>query len=290
MSALALDILQSYAVAYPRTVRPLPHGPIAALNVASKHRPVWLKNPRGWFNDPTVDVMTSVGIASFQTNLLKWADSAVAEITRVGAFGGILWNIEGEELDASYIGDPSAAELIAPELNGVLDAFVGKLQWGVFRIGFTLRAQVFDPVAHTQTNSTDPHAILHGKIDYCVNRWGASIFYVDSSPVVPAQVYHDLAAEFPGILLIPEWKDVRHYSCAVPYEDPRNGSWGPTARTLAIYPGAIGCVRVDDQIVQQNPQKVKDAIAAGNIMVWPGHYPNETGRALEKIYAGLPWP
>jgi hypothetical protein len=82
-------------------------------------------------------------VIAFQSRLLSWADGAVAEMSRVGAQGAIIWDIEGQQFDEAYIGDPTQAETIAPELVGVLDAFIAKFTSAGFRIGFTLRDQVF---------------------------------------------------------------------------------------------------------------------------------------------------
>ena len=141
---LAGDIFSLFAKTYPRALAaPAARQAIARLSFTGAFRPTFATNPRGWFNDPTVDVTTPAGIASFQTRLLTDADIAIAEMQRVGASGGIIWDIEGQQLDQAYIGDPSQAETLAPELVGVLDAFVGKFTAAGFPIGFTLRPQAF---------------------------------------------------------------------------------------------------------------------------------------------------
>lgn len=141
---MAGDIYARYAATYPRIfTAPAPRKPMARLSFNGKFRPTYPKNPRGWFNDPSIDVTTSQGIATFQSRLLAAADSAVAEMTRMGAAGGIIWDIEGQQLDQTFIGDPSQAETLAPELVGVLDAFMAKFKSAGLPIGFTLRPQVF---------------------------------------------------------------------------------------------------------------------------------------------------
>jgi hypothetical protein len=101
-------------------------------------------NPRGWFGGPSVDVTTTTGIAAFQARLLSYADNAVIEMKRIGALGGILWDMEGQQFDQAYYGDPTQLETIAPELVGVLDAFMAKFTSAGLRIGFLLRPQVFN--------------------------------------------------------------------------------------------------------------------------------------------------
>src|SRR5215469_1337354 len=142
---LAGDIYTLYSTTYPRAfTAPAPLKPIARLSLSGRFRPTFPTNPRGWFNDSSVDITTSQGLAKFQQALLSSADSSIAEMTRVGALGGIIWDIEGQQLDLSYIGDPTQAEILAPELIGALDAYVAKFKAAGFPIGFTLRPQVFN--------------------------------------------------------------------------------------------------------------------------------------------------
>lgn len=140
---LAGDIYARYRATYPRVVQPAPHQPVARLSFSGAFRPTLTTNPRGWFNDSTIDVTTPAGVANFQSRLLSAADRAIAEMQRVGAYGAIIWDIEGQQLDQTYIGDPSQAEILAPELIGVLDEFIDKFKAAGFPIGFTLRPQQF---------------------------------------------------------------------------------------------------------------------------------------------------
>ena len=141
---LAGDIYSLFATTYPRKfTAPAVRRPMARLSFTGAFRPTFATNPRGWFNDPTVNVTTPAGVAAFQARLLAAADIAINEMKRVGASGGIIWDIEGQQLDQSYIGDPSQAETLAPELVGVMNAFVAKFTSAGYPIGFTLRPQVF---------------------------------------------------------------------------------------------------------------------------------------------------
>ena len=175
---LASDVFSLYAATYPRLLPPVPtHKPIARLSFNGYFRPTFATNPRGWFNDPTVDVTTPAGVAAFQTRLLAAGDAAVAEMQRVGASGGIIWDIEGQQLDQSYIGDPSWAETLAPELVGVLDQFIGKFTAAGFSIGFDLEPQVFS----LQTGT--------------VNVSGTSVTWVGGTQFSPAWVNQQGGAE-----------------------------------------------------------------------------------------------
>jgi hypothetical protein len=147
---LAGDLYARFAAAFPRLLpAAAPRKPIARLTFTGKFRPFLPKNPRGWLNDPTIDVTTPAGIASFQKKLLAAADTAIAEMTRVGARGGIIWDIEGQEYDLAFYGDPAQAETLAPELVGVLDQFVAKFRNAGLQIGFDVEPRIFTVTSGT---------------------------------------------------------------------------------------------------------------------------------------------
>jgi hypothetical protein len=289
---LSADIYALYGKTFP----PPPafsNKPIAMLNMTSKHRPVLAKNPRGWFSAaPWVDVTTPLGIAAFHGYLLGYATGAIAEMRRVGAQGGILWDIEGQEFDWAYGGDPGQAEVAAPELIGVIDEFVAMFVSAGFRIGFTLRPQTLDLTNHAfQPDGPDPGGTLAAKMDYAIKRWGATLFYVDSSVVsnVPtaAAIFETLAKAHPGVLIFPEWESTRHYAYTVPYNNSLATIYGPPAEALAVYPDAICLIALNDVSAAAHPAELQAAAAAGNILCWPGWYPNPAGDLVRKIYAGL---
>jgi len=354
---LAGDIFSLFASTYNRQQAPVnTHKPIARLSFNGAFRPTLATNPRGWFNDSNVNVTTAAGIAAFQARFLSAADTAITEMQRVGASGGILWDIEGQQYDQSYIGDPSQAEMLAPELVGVLDAFVNKFRSAGFPIGFTLRPQAFtlqtgtvnvsgttvtwaggaqfssmwasqpgggkitigttnyviasvqSPTMLTlsasagnltgvpysyglQTNMPDPEAVLKSKVQYAVNRWGATLFYVDTdltdtgSSVTSAQTFKDLAAAFPGTAYFPEWKNTEHYAYTYPFLDANNGALGPPVKTMYVYPQAGGLVRVpgDSQIQAVEPALL-NAVNAGNILLFDGWYRHPANDTVIQIY------
>jgi len=285
---LSGDIFKLYAKAYPPLT--FSNKPIAALNMTSRHRPILPKNPRGWFTASTqVDVTTPAGVQAFEAMLLSYADGAIAEMTRVGAQGGIFWDLEGQEWDAAYIGDPMQAELCAPELRGVLDQFVAKFVDAGFRIGFCLRPQTFDLGTTTQTDGPDPGGVLFAKMEYCIKRWGATLFYVDSDVVngaiTAAAAFEKLATAFPGVLIFPEWEATRHYAYTVPYNNSVAAIFGPPPEALAVYPGAICLIKVNDPTAAKYPGELAAAVKAGNILLWDGWYPHPAGELVRQLYA-----
>ena len=75
---------------------------------------------------------------------------------------------------------------------------------------------------------------LVGKALYANNRWGCTLFYVDSNgdPNVPypALVFQNVAAALAQrkiiVLLMPEHKKVRYYGATAPYAELRGGNLG----------------------------------------------------------------
>lgn len=116
-------------------------------------------------------------------------------------------------------------------------------------------------VGASQENILTPNGgyqVLHDKIAWCRNRWGpkANVFYVDSNLFVGSNSgdypdsggFRQLAIDFPGILIFPEWQITGHWSATSPYRDIRNF---PTttaeapADTGATYPLAQSIVQID---------------------------------------------
>jgi hypothetical protein len=353
---LAGDVFRRYRRAFPMLLtQPEPKQPIARLSYNGAFRPSFPSNPRGWFNDANVDVTTPGGIAQFQARLLSAADSSIAEMRRVGASGGVIWDIEGQQLDQSYIGDPALAEILAPELIGVLDAFVFRIRDAGLRVGFTLRPQTFDvklgviDVAGTEvtwksgakfspawvtdlrsagalafgvnnyriasvesdtelTLATDAgsldnveyfyaaqtneahFAAMRGKAQYCYRRWGARLFYVDTTVgytgnITPGRDFEQLAAEFPDCMFFPEWKSTRHYASTWPWTDSTRGYIFPSRQALSTYPAAAGLVRVPgDGEIDAVEADLTEAVREGNILLFDGWYQHHANDVVMRCY------
>lgn len=170
-------------------------------------------NPRGWLNDRSIDITTPNGLVDYQNKILAYADNSISVLQSINAQGGITWDLEGEEYpqDTTYIGDPSLAVSLAPEWESVIqdgtspyqgmkliDAYFKKYRDAGLKIGVTLRPQTLEQnnfsdcnntgdVDHTcQPFSSDQDAQAQNlirKIEYAKQRWGASIFYVDSNVI-----------------------------------------------------------------------------------------------------------
>ena len=109
-----------------------------------------------------------------------------------------------------------------------------------------------------QTEAADPVAVLDAKISHAKERWGCTLFYVDSNgdPNVPlpATVFESVAARRPDVLLMPEHENAAYYAYTAPYRDYANlKQLGTPEIVRRIYPGAFSVVYVG----HGNPEPVR---------------------------------
>jgi RNA polymerase sigma factor (sigma-70 family) len=162
-------------------------------------------NPRGWLNDPTIDVMSPEGKTGFRAKMLQDAQTAVRVIKATGGQGMILWDVEGTEQPIGYIGDPQLASRLAPEMDEVADDYFKVFRDAGLRTGVHLRpSQAYfdeDQKAWSRGTGSDggpgrsfyaqlrPKDIpwnrfypvaerLSDRIAYCKKRWGCTLFFV----------------------------------------------------------------------------------------------------------------
>ena len=167
-------------------------------------------NPRGWFGDHAIDIQQA--LSAFQKKLLGAASGAIPVLQSVQAQGVIIWDVEGEEYpqQTTYIGDPTLVPQMAPELESIvnlpdspyngmklIDAYFKSFTDAGLRVGVTVRAQQMEFNNTADCNSQDllftcqpfltdlskMAQILTDKIAYARQRWGATLFYSDSSVV-----------------------------------------------------------------------------------------------------------
>ena len=64
------------------------------------------------------------------------------------------------------------------------------------------------------------------KATYAIQRWGASMFYVDSTAnrngVLPFSVWDRVAAALPGIIFFPEESEPNYFSSTAPLQNNWN--------------------------------------------------------------------
>jgi len=162
------------------------------------------------------------------------------------------------------------------------------------RTGICIRPQLPVRAAYAdgvrQIESADPVAVLDAKITHAKERWGCTLFYVDSNgdPNVPlpATVFEEVAARHPDVLLMPEHENAAYYAHTAPYRDYANlKQLGTPDAVQRIYPGAFSCVYVGHADPAPVRDQLLDAVKRGDILVVHGWYNSPTHPTVKDIYA-----
>lgn len=250
------------------------------------------KNPRGWLLDKNLDVSTEVGRAELRKRILQLADSTVAILRSMNAQGAITWDIEGQEFPAaSYAGDPRLFDRLAPEMAGVADEYFRRIRDAGFRVGVTVRPQqiVFDESRRpSERDVADPGRLLEDKIRWAHDRWGATLFFIDSnggpSRPLDAAVLEKVASDFPDVLLVPEHKNVRYFAFSAPYFSLRNGLVSTPAVIRAIYPNAFSFVNTADGPIEKRRDELTTAVRQGDVLLYRSWYEDPANAEVRTLY------
>ena len=278
-STLATDVYSSWVQTYPPVLNWNDRRAIGTAYLASSpsgsninQSGGYPTNPRRYFNDSTVNITTPAGLASFQARILAQAQSNVTNSKLLNAQGAITWDIEGEQYpqDTSYVCSPDQIATVAPEMESIVnvpgsayngmkldDAYFKTMTAAGLRIGICIRPQQFainaDGTAQ-QTTLPDSQvaAELVGKVQYAHNRWGVTLFYIDSTVnalggTLPASIFQQVAAAFPDSLLIPEESTPLHYAYVAPFQSfIFNAALGTPSSVYNYYPNAFSATLVND--------------------------------------------
>jgi hypothetical protein len=263
--------------------------PIGALFLADYgHRSA--RNPRGWFNAPALDVMAPGGPENFRKALLAYADRSIEILKAVRAQGMIVWDLEGEEFPqrTSYIGDPRLMATLAPEMAPVADEFFRRFRDAGLRVGMTVRPQqlVIDrPGQVRQTAVRESGDLLLKKIDYGRQRWGATLFYIDSNSRFhwPGELFSfsRLARQRPDVLLIPEHHQPMYYSFCAPYAAIRQGGSATSAILRLLNPRAFQVLNVAD--AAEREEDIAAAYRNGDVLLFPAWYWGRESNAVKSV-------
>ncbi len=296
---LASDYIQAFATDNPFNMQWNDRRPITEIYPTGQGG-VSSTNPRGWFNDPTENVTNPAGLATFSARLLQSADTSIALMKSMGSQGMIAWDLEGWEFQGytnaggftTYVGDPTQATTLAPELSttvgvapgyaDVLDEYFAKFRSAGLEVGMTLRPTQIEFVNGQayQEPVADPAQLLISKIEYAKQRWGATLFYIDSTDVGfpfydEAGLLATVHAAEPDVLLIPEEVPIAGLASAAAYAEMPAASAGalvpgvdaitPTLEQQ-VYPGAFSVIRSDKNrnVAEADVPALTEGIARGD--------------------------
>jgi hypothetical protein len=297
---LSGDVLERYAQKYPFQVGWKDRRPIGEINLAGPQINV-PTNPRRWImNFGQIDITNDKGKAAFRAALLKFADNSVQVLKDIGAQGMITWDPEGEEFTGEcYYGDPRLVPTLAPEMEfkndgakSLIDEYFDKFRAAGLKVGVCLRPQQIVMVdgkpVHQLAEDEQAAQILRERIAYAKQRWGCTLFYVDSTATaygsINPDVFKTVADAYPDVLLIPENESMRYFAYSAPlnsYMHHRITSTPIGARL--VYPKAFSVLMGAGNRPEDHAALVS-AVRSGDILLFDGWYMTEGAYEIKRIY------
>lgn len=294
VNTLATDVYSRFSAAFPQVLNWPDKRAVGALFIATSATG-WATNPRGWFLDPSVNVTTAAGIAAFQARVLAYADTSIAYLKSMNAQGMVTWDIEGEQFPhaTTYACDPRQLAKLAPEMDGVADAYFKKFRDAGFRVGVCIRPQDLvvapDLSSAVQNEVADPAALMIAKMQYAQTRWGATIFYVDSNggpndPLDPA-IFQRVAAALPNSVIFPEHHNLKYYAYTAPGIGLRDGYALTDASVKTIYPNAFSFVYTADGPITLRYNDLVTGVKQGDILLYRSWFDDQPANSqIKAIY------
>ncbi|MGI4830960.1 MAG: hypothetical protein ACRYFU_22640, partial [Janthinobacterium lividum] len=328
-AANATDAYSSFASAYPSQVTWTDKRIIGTAYLASSPSGAdvtqpggYPTNPRRYFNDASVNIYTASGLQTFQDRLLTQAAADVTNAQNMSAQGVITWDLEGEQYPqtTSYVCSPDQIATVAPEMESVItdgnspfygkkldDAYFKTLTNAGLRVGLCLRPQQFVLASNgtaSQNFLSGNAAIianLENKARYANTRWGATLFYVDSTVdanggTLDPAIFQQLATDLPTFLFMPEESNTRYYAYTAPfYSFIFHTTLGTAAAVYNVYPKAFGANLVNDvaasTLATYTPQ-LTQSVERGDILMGHADFWQANDPTLVSIYrtAGVTGP
>lgn len=321
-AASAADAYASFAATYPSQMTWSDRRAIGTAYLASSPDNAgdgteaggFTTNPRRYFNDPTVDVTSTSGLRTFQNRMLAQAANNAVNAQALDGQGVITWDIEGEQFpqSTSYVCSPDQIATVAPEMESTItdrsstfygqkldDAYFKTMANAGLKIGVCLRPQMFTMTPNGQASQVDLGnnaaiiANLENKAKFANSRWGATIFYVDSTVDVnggtldPA-IFQQLVTDLPSFLFIPEESTPRYYAYSAPfYSFLFHTTLGTPASTYETYPQAFGVNLVNDvaaaTLATYQPQ-LTASVAKGDVLMGHADYWQDNDPTIVSMY------
>jgi hypothetical protein len=135
-------------------------------------------------------------------------------------------------------------------------------------------------------------SILRERIAYAKNRWGATLFYIDSNiwgagGPVHHTIFRTLAQEFPDVLLMPEWEDNFYFGSTAPYNQANMGVYQTGSRAKRLYPEAFSLINMADADMTDPAKRsqVVNGVKNGDILLFRAWWSAPEIKTVESIYA-----
>ncbi len=282
---LAGDVWLAFQELRPQTLSWPDRRPIGSVALAAVNRG-YKTNPRGWFNESSLNVFTAAGKEQFHQHLQYLANATVQNVKAMNAQGIIVWDIEGEQYmqgPGTFIGDPTKVKQFAPEMDLYADEFFRTIHSQGIRVGVLLRPQEVVPwskggYTHREYATNDEIvAAMAARVTYSKNRWGCTLFYVDTNGgakgLYDSVIFKRLNEIHPDCLFIPEAQDNSYYAYSAPYDELRTltgiastSETGATAR--ALYPGGFTVINTPDGDLKGKHNDLVNAVRRGDVLMF----------------------
>jgi len=285
--------------------------PIGTLFIAQSHTG-WPTNPRGYIfgQRDKNDVTTPEGREAFGQALMEYADRSIRILQEMDAQGVIVWDLEGQEMphQISYVADPRVLKEVAPEMDEFADAFFKKFSDAGFKTGITLRPTRYlkkegSKFGWTQAEVENPVEDIADRIRYAKDRWGCTIFYLDSNIfnkdwlneeeaarmknvpfLLPTAMMEELHRRFPDVLIIPEWSSPAEFTVTAPYASPNLRQRGTTPEIRAVYPEAFSVVMTNRPALEAAWDTYRTNVQGGDILLFLAWYPDPGNELVRLLY------
>ncbi len=271
------EVYQDWARRWPATLSWKDRRVVGTVYLASSPQTgtsTSVTNPRRYFTmgETAFDVNSGDGLEKFQTKVLATAEQTITNLKKLDAQGVITWDVEGEQYpqSTSYVCSPDQIAAVSPEMESRVkvrgsrffgmkldDAYFKTLRDAGFRVGVCVRPQHFlldrNGNAHQQNLPANQIATeLIRKMRFAHDRWGATIFYLDSTvdangKTLDPAILEEAAKAVPDSLLIPEESVERMYRATAPFRTFLfHGDLGTSRPTHALYPDAFSMNLIND--------------------------------------------
>lgn len=156
-------------------------------------------------------------------------------------------------------------------------------------------SQTNGPTAQTTTQDYNQAlSLLQQKISYAHDRWGATLFYIDSNvweggTPIDFSIFRTLAAQFPDSLIIPEIENTSYFGATAPYNGP-NDNWNRSAQARVLYPNTFQVLNVSNVASTANQAFLTQAVKAGDILMFQGWWSAPEIPFIQQIYADAAKP
>ena len=318
-SHIATDAFMGYRRLWPERLNWTDRRIIGTVYLASAgtgdgaHRSGTAGDPRRYLAGANADIRTQQGLAKFQSGVLAQADAIVEHLRRMNGQGALTWDLEGQEYppNTSYVCSPDQIGHVAPEMDSLItvpgskyagmkldDTYFRIIRESGFRVGVCIRPQRFvlrpdGTASQVPLPDTEVLQELVRKMKFAHDRWGATMFYLDSmvrkdGSALGSELLEQAAAAMPDSLLIPEQSTVRSFRAVSPFASfIFHGDLGTSKEVRAIYPRAFSVNLVNDVDPSQlliHRKELVDEVRHGDVLMIHADYWQANNNFITEIY------